>query len=349
MSFDLNTRSREIFRRIVDSWLESGAPVPSRTLSRLPGLDLSPASIRAVMGELEDAGLLYAPHVSAGRLPTERGLRLYVDGLMEVGNIAPAEREAIDAVCRGASLTPDQALERAGTMISGLSACAGLVVAPKADKALRTLQFVRLDAARLLVVLVFEDGGIENRVMTVPEGLSGAALDSALEAAGNYLSDRLKGRSLTQAAREIEADIAARRTHLDNLTEDLVRRGIALSEPGTGYLIVRGQSNLLADVRAVEDLEKARSLLALLEESETAVRLLESARNGEGVQIFIGTENRIFEHSGWSMVISSCRDAHRGIVGAIGVIGPSRLNYGRIIPLVDYTARILGHMADPGT
>ncbi|HRC26388.1 MAG TPA: heat-inducible transcriptional repressor HrcA [Alphaproteobacteria bacterium] len=350
MSSDLNARSRDIFRRIVDFWLESGMPVPSRALSGLPGLGLSPASIRAVMGDLEAAGLLYAPHISAGRLPTERGLRLYVDGLMEVGNVAPAEREAIDAVCLDRALSPEQALERAGAMISGLSACAGLVVAPKADKALRTLQFVRLDAARLLIVLVFEDGSIENRVTQAPDGLPVGALDAALEAAGNYLSARLAGKFLTAGARDIRDDIAARRTSLDALTQDLVRRGIALSTSGAagGYLIVRGQSNLLSDVRAVEDLEKARSLLALLEESETAARLLDSAQEAEGVRIFIGTENRIFEHSGWSMVISPCRDARRGIVGAIGVIGPSRLNYGRIIPLVDYTARVLGHMAGGG-
>lgn len=349
MSTDLNARSREIFRRVVDFWLENGVPVPSRALSGLTGLDLSPASIRAVMGDLEAAGLLYAPHVSAGRLPTERGLRLYVDGLMEVGNLPPNEREAIDSVCLGRGLSPEQVLERAGAMISGLSACAGLVVAPKADKALKTLQFVRLDAARLLAILVFADGSIENRVMEAPGELSGPALDAALEAAGNYLAGRLDGRSLTQAAREIQADMDARRTHLDRLTEDLIRRGIALSasKGGAGYLIVRGQSNLLNDVRAVEDLEKARSLLALLEESETAARLLDSAQEAEGVRIFIGTENRIFEHSGWSMVISSCRDARKGVVGAIGVIGPARLNYGRIIPLVDYTARILGHMAGP--
>ncbi|MCB9978168.1 MAG: heat-inducible transcriptional repressor HrcA [Rhodospirillales bacterium] len=347
MLSDMDARSREIFRRIVESWLGSGVPVGSRALSLLPGLGLSPATIRAVMSELETEGLLYAPHISAGRLPTQLGLRLYVDGLMEIGNLGAAERETIESVCRGGTLTPEQALERASTMIAGLSACAGLVVAPKTDKAVKTLQFVRIDASRLLVVLVLEDGMIENRVMTVPEGLPAGALESALEAAGNYLSDRLRGKSLTQVAGDIQAEIAARRTHLDALTEDLVRRGIALSSPGagSGYLIVRGQSHLLNDVRAVDDLEKARSLLALLEESETAVRLLESAQNAQGVQIFIGTENRIFDHSGWSMVISPCRDARKGIVGAIGVIGPSRLNYGRIIPIVDYTAKVLSHMA----
>lgn len=344
---DMDMRSREIFRRIVESWLDSGAPVGSRALSQAAGLGLSPATIRAVMSGLEDEGLLYAPHVSAGRLPTQLGLRLYVDGLMEIGNLGAAERGAIESVCRGGGTSAEQALERASAMIAGLSACAGLVVAPKTDKAVKTLQFVRLDAARLLVVLVLEDGMIENRVMSVPEGLPAGALESALEAAGNYLSDRLRGKSLTQAAGDIQAEIAARRTHLDALTEDLVRRGIALSSPGagSGYLIVRGQSHLLNDVRAVDDLEKARSLLALLEESETAVRLLESAQNAQGVQIFIGTENRIFDHSGWSMVISPCRDARKGIVGAIGVIGPSRLNYGRIIPIVDYTAKVLSHMA----
>lgn len=342
MIAELNERSREIFRRIVDSWLDSGEPVGSRTLSLSGTIGLSSASIRSVMAELESAGLLYAPHPSAGRLPTQRGLRLYVDGLMQIGDLSSEERRRIDAECRARGLSSEQMLGKASALLSGLSSCAGMVVAPRTDKPVKQMQFLRLDPARALVILVFTDGTVENRVMDIGTDLP----DSALESAGNFISARLTGRALDQAVTEIEHEISEKRARLDALTEDLVRRGLALS-PGrdANHIVIRGQSRLLDDVRAIEDLEKARHLLELLEESSTALRILDAAREAEGVRIFIGTENRVFEHAGWSMVVAPYRGRERAIVGAIGVIGPSRINYGRIIPIVDYTARVLEHMA----
>lgn len=341
---ELNERSREIFRQIVDFWIESGEPVGSRTLALGTGIGLSPASIRNVMADLEAAGLLYAPHTSAGRLPTQQGLRLYVDALMEVGDLTGEEREKIDAECRARGVTTEQMLARASGLLAGLSSCAGVVVAPKSDRAVRQIQFVRIDPARALAVLVFADGQIENRVMETASDLP----DSALEAAGNFLSERLAGRSLDEAAAAIGREISENRAQLDTLAADLVRRGLALPasvDAGAGHLVIRGQSRLLGDVRAMEDLEKARTLLGLLEESATAARILDAARQGEGVRIYIGTENRIFDHSGWSMAVAPYLGADRSIIGAIGVIGPSRINYGRIIPLVDYTARVLSRIS----
>lgn len=348
MISELNERSREIFKRIVDSWLESGVPVGSRTLSVNGGggIGLSSASIRSVMAELETLGLLYAPHHSAGRLPTQRGLRLYVDGLMETGDLSAEDRGRIDAECQARGLSPEKMLERASAMLSGLSSCAGLVVAPRVDKPVRQIQFLRIGPGRALVVIVFTDGLVENRIIDISADFP----DTALEAAGNFLSAKSAGLSLDQAAGEIRRDIAEKRENLDSLTEELIRRGLALpvgERGGGGHIVVRGQSRLLDDVRVVEDLEKARLLLEMLEESDIAARILDSAREAEGVRIYIGTENRIFEHSGWSMVVAPWRGENRSILGAIGVIGPSRIPYGRIIPIVDYTARALGRIVDP--
>ena len=339
---ELNDRAQSILRLIVDSYMETGEPVGSRTISRFDGMDLSPATIRNVMADPEAGGLLFAPHTSAGRLPTQRGLRLYVDGLMEVGDLSDQDRRSIETQCSTAGESMNQVLERATSVLAGLSAAAGLVVAPKTDKPVRQIQFLQLEPGKVLVVLVMQDNMVENRVMDVPPGLPPAAL----VAASNYLNDRLAGKTLFEARHEINVEIVQNRTQLDRITTDLVQRGLALA-PQTGaggHIIIRGQSKLLQDVRALEDLEKARQLLAVLEEQETAGRLLEAAHGGEGIQIFIGTENRVFEHSGWSMVISPYRTPENRIIGAIGVIGPSRLNYGRIIPVVDYTARVMSRL-----
>jgi heat-inducible transcriptional repressor len=339
---ELNDRAQSILRLIVDSYMETGEPVGSRTISRFDGMDLSPATIRNVMADLEAGGLLFAPHTSAGRLPTQRGLRLYVDGLMEVGDLSDQDRRSIETQCSTAGESMNQVLERATSVLAGLSAAAGLVVAPKTDKPVRQIQFLQLEPGKVLVVLVMQDNMVENRVMEVPPGLPAAAL----VAASNYLNDRLAGKTLFEARHEINSEIAQNRTQLDRITTDLVQRGLALAPQAgaDGHIIIRGQSKLLQDVRALEDLEKARQLLAVLEEQETAGRLLEAAHGGEGIQIFIGTENRVFEHSGWSMVISPYRTPENRIIGAIGVIGPSRLNYGRIIPVVDYTARVMSRL-----
>ncbi|MGH7036717.1 MAG: heat-inducible transcriptional repressor HrcA [Stellaceae bacterium] len=339
---ELSERSREIFRLIVDAYVAIGEPVGSRTLSRRLGQNLSPATIRNVMADLEEIGLLYAPHTSAGRLPTEAGLRLFVDGLLEIGGLGEEERRNLESLCvaRGKSL--EQALEEATSALSGLSHCAGIVVAPKHDRPLRHLEFVHLAPGRALVVLVTEDGLVENRVIEIPLGLPPATLISA----GNYLNARLIGRTFDEALAEIRTEIDSNRTQLDALTKNLVEAGLASWGGGSEgqTLIVRGQANLLEDITALADLERLRAIFEMLETRETMVRLLEASKQGEGVQIFIGAENHLFGIAGCAMVIAPYQNSRERVVGAIGVIGPTRINYARIIPMVDYTAKMIGRL-----
>lgn len=340
--YELNERSREIFRLIVDGYVATGEPIGSRTLSRRLGQNLSPATIRNVMADLEEAGLLFAPHTSAGRLPTEAGLRLFVHGLLEIGRLAEDERRSLESLCvaRGKSLP--QALEEATSALSGLSHCAGIVVAPKQDRPLKHIEFVNLGPGRALVVLVTEDGLVENRVIEIPLGLPPATL----VAAGNYLNARLIGRTIEEAQAAIGEEIEGSRAQLDELTSKLVAEGLAswAGDRQGSALIVRGQANLLEDVTALADLERLRTLFEMLETRETMLKLLEASKQGEGVQIYIGAENRLFGVTGCSMVIAPYHNSREQIVGAIGVIGPTRINYARIIPMVDYTAKMIGRL-----
>jgi heat-inducible transcriptional repressor len=339
---ELNERSREIFRQIVDAYVETGEPVGSRTLSRRSGLDLSPATIRNVMADLEDAGLLYAPHTSAGRLPTEAGLRLFVNGLLELGGVSEGEREAIESRCAAAGKSLGQALEQATAALAGLSRCAGLVVAPKTERPLRHLEFVPLSPGRALVVLVTQEGLVENRIVEVPLGVP----PSTLLQASNYLNARLVGRSLDEAKAQLALDIESQRAQLDELTQKVVEAGLASWGGGAegSTLIVRGQAKLLEDVTALADLERLRALFDMLETKETLLKLLDSTREGHGVQIFIGADNALFSVAGCSVIVAPYTNSREQVVGAIGVIGPTRLNYARIIPLVDYTAKVVGRL-----
>jgi heat-inducible transcriptional repressor len=337
----LNARSREIFRQIVDAYVSTGAPVGSRTLSRRLGLDLSPATVRNVMADLEDLGLLYAPHTSAGRMPTQRGLRLFVDGLLEYGNLAPEDRENIEARCAATGRSLPQAYEEAGALLSDLSRCAGLVVAPKLEEALKHIEFVSLGPGRALVVIITDSGAVENRIIDVPHGLP----PSALVEASNYLSSRLVGRTLGEAYKDIQDELENQRAELNEVAARLVQAGLAdWSEANQGSLIVRGQAQLLEDVTAIEDLDRVRRLFSALEKHESMLRLIDLTDHAEGVQIFIGAENELFGTSDCSMVISPYTNSRQQFVGAIGVIGPTRIDYARIIPMVDYTAKVLGRL-----
>ena len=339
---DLSERSREVFRHIVDAYVSTGAPIGSRTISRKLGLELSSATIRNVMADLEDLGLLYAPHTSAGRLPTEKGLRLFVDGLLEHGNLNEDERGKIESQCAAVGRSVPELLEEATGMISGLSRCAGLVVAPKATEALKHIEFVSLGPGRALVVLVTASGQVENRVIDVPIGLPPASLVEAT----NYLSARLVGRTLAEAQADVVQELAAHRAKLDELTASVVESGLATwgKDGGEGALIVRGQAQLLEDITALEDLERIRQLFTALETKEALARLLELTDSAEGVQIFIGAENDLFGLAGCSVVMAPYGNSQNQIVGAIGVIGPTRINYARIIPMVDYTAKVIGRL-----
>lgn len=342
----LDPRSAAVLREIVEQYVETGEPVGSRTLSRRLPLALSPATIRNVMADLTDAGLLFAPHTSAGRLPTDLGLRLFVDGLLHFGELSEDDRESITAALAASGRSLEDTLADASTMLSGLSSAAGLVLAPKSDGALRHIEFVPLGPGRALVVLVNADGHVENRVIDTPLGLP----PSALQQAGNYLNSRLSGRPLTELREIVSGEIAANRTELDELTTQVVATGLATwtgdGPKGMwgGSLIVRGQARLLSDVTEVQRLAAIQALFERLETQDTMLQLLDLAENSEGVRIFIGAENGLFGTTGVSMVVAPARGEGGRIVGAIGVIGPTRINYGRIIPVVDYTARVIGRL-----
>ena len=339
----MNERSREVFRHIVDAYVETGEPIGSRTLSRQLGMDLSPATIRNVMADLEDLGLLFAPHTSAGRLPTELGLRLFVHGLLEHGNLTQAERESIEAQCSGAGRSLTEVFEEASQTLSGLSRCAGLVVAPKAEETLKHIEFVSLGPGRALVVLVSGSGVVENRIIDVPAGLPA----SSLVEASNYLTSRLVGRRLSEAQEDIRRELESQRAELNELTGKLIEAGLAFwggGEERSGALIVRGQAQLLEDITAVEDLERVRQLFTALETKESLLRLLTLTDSAQGVQIFIGAESELFSLTGCSLVIAPYSNSENTVVGAIGVIGPTRIDYARIIPMVDYTAQVIGRL-----
>ena len=338
----LDGRSREVLRQVVDAYVATGAPVGSRTLTRRQEMELSPATVRNVMADLADLGLLYAPHTSAGRLPTDSGLRLFVDGLLEYGNLDERERKEIEARCAATGRSLSQALADAGELLSDLSGSAGLVVAPKLDEErLKHIEFVNLGPGRALVVLVTQSGAVENRVIDVPRGLPAGSLVEA----SNYLSERLVGHTLGDAQRVIREELDQQRAELDELTSKLVEQGLAdWSGADDSALIVRGQAHLLEDVTAVEDLARVRSLFAALETRESFLNLLDLTERAEGVQIFIGAENALFGMSGCSMVVAPYSNSEQRFVGAIGVIGPTRIDYARIIPMVDYTAKVLGSL-----
>ena len=339
----LDDRGAAILRELVELYVATGEPVGSRTLSRRLPQALSPATIRNVMADLEEAGLLFAPHTSAGRLPTERGLRLFVDGLLQFGALAEEERDAIAARCAGGGRSLQDTLAEAGQMLSGLAGAAGLVVAPKSEAPLRHIEFVALGPGRALVVLVTADGQVENRVIEVPAGLP----PSALVQAGNYLNARLSGRTLDEARSAVQAEIAAHRTALDELTQQVIAAGLATWSGGGvgGTLILRGQAKLLQNLDEQLRVREIQALFDRLETQETMLRLLDLAQRGEGVQIFIGAESGLFDSAGLSMVVAPFRNAQdQRIVGAIGVVGPTRINYGRIVPVVDYTARVIGRL-----
>jgi len=338
----LNERSREIFRQIVESYLATGEPVGSRNLARIIPMTLSPASVRNVMADLEQAGLVYAPHTSAGRLPTERGLRFFVDALMQVGALTERDRQAIEAqvATAGTAKSVDTVLTEASGMLSGLTRAAGVVLAVKSNTRLKHIEFVRLEPERALVVLVSEDGQVENRVLALPPGLP----PSALVEATNFLNARIRGRTLADARVELDRALDAGKAELDQLTQRIVEAGFASwsgGESNERKLIVRGQANLLEDLHALEDLERVRLLFDDLETKRGVADLLGRAEQADGMRIFIGSENKLFSLSGSSTIVSPYRDGQGRIVGVIGVIGPTRLNYARIIPMVDYTAKVV--------
>lgn len=339
----MSERSREIFRQIVESYLTTGEPVGSRNISRLLQVSLSPASVRNVMSDLEHLGLIYAPHTSAGRLPTEIGLRFFVDALLELGDLGEEERRAIESQIASSGKTLEAMLTQASGLLSGLTRSAGVVLTAKSNTQIKHIEFVRLEPERALVVLVAEDGQVENRILDLPAGLPASALTEA----GNFLNARIRGRTLEQARTDLERALEESRAELDQLTQKIVEAGLASWSGGAlseRKLIVRGQAHLLEDLTALEDLERVRLLLDDLEARREVIDLLGRAERAEGVRIFIGSENKLFSLSGSSTIVAPYTDSTGRILGVLGVIGPTRLNYARIIPMVDYTARLVSRL-----
>ncbi|MBL4802451.1 MAG: heat-inducible transcriptional repressor HrcA [Emcibacter sp.] len=347
---DLNQRSRTIFRQIVDTYIMTGEPVGSRTLSQKLNnplsRPLSPASIRNVMADLENSGLIFSPHKSAGRIPTNIGLRLFVDGMLEMGNLSREERTTIRVECQESGQNVEDLLTRATTMLSGLSQCASMVIAPKSDLPLKHMEFVFLSPGQALVVMVNEGDDVENRLIKIPIGLT----PSALSQAGNYLNARLVGRTFLEARDQVKQELKDQQAELDSLTCSVVEQGLAVwagtqtsgKSAARDNLIIRGQAKILDNMDAINDLERIRHLFSDLESKKDLIELLESAREADGVRIFIGSENNLFSLSDSSVIASPYMDGNNNILGVIGVIGPTRIDYARIIPLVDYTAKVIG-------
>ncbi|MEO9651308.1 MAG: heat-inducible transcriptional repressor HrcA [Roseobacter sp.] len=340
---EMNERSREVFRRVVEGYLEDGAPVGSRTLTRDFNEKVSAATIRNVMQDLEFLGLLDSPHVSAGRIPTEMGLRMFVDGLLEIGDPNETDRERIDATMSSNSDDVSGLLDRVGSALSGVTHGASLVMTPKHEAPIKHIEFVSLAPDRSLVVLVFADGHVENRLFSPPPGQT----PSSMREAANFLNSLVEGKTLSELHGVMKQQMSVRRQEIDSLAQQLVESGIAVWE-GEGdqieRLIVRGRSNLLSEDGETENLDKIRMLFDDLERKRDIAEFLELAQEGDGVRIFIGSENKLFSLSGSSLVVSPYMNADRKIIGAVGVIGPTRLNYGRIVPIVNYTAQLVGKL-----
>jgi len=349
---DLNIRSREIFRQIVEKYLETGDPVGSRNIAKFLPMTLSPASVRNVMADLEELGLIYAPHTSAGRMPTNLGLRFFVDSFLEVGGLSSEEQAEIAAQVQAASGAPppgeygsyEDVLAEASRMLSGLSRGAGVVLTSKGDKVLSHIEFVRLEATRALVVLVGQDGSVENRIVDLPADLP----PSALETASNYLNAHIRGKTLGEAMAGLEREHKEQKSTLDDLSRKVVDAGLAtwagVEDGRPKTLIVRGRANLLEDLHALEDIERIQVLFDDLERKAEIIKLLDLADDAEGVRIFIGSENKLFSLSGSSLILSPYRDEGQNVVGVLGVIGPTRLDYARVIPAVDYTAKLISRL-----
>ncbi len=338
---EMNDRSREVFRVLVESYLDTGGPVGSRTLTRSLNEKLSAATVRNVMQDLEYLGLLDSPHVSAGRIPTQTGLRLFVDGLLQTGDPARGDLDKINSTLDDQSGDMSTMLDRVGAVLSGVTQGASLVLTPKHETELRHIEFVSLAHDRALVVLVFSDGHVENRLFTPPLGQT----PSSMRVAANFLNALIEGRTLSQVRKDFQVEINKRRQEIDTLAQSMIESGLAAwdaTDADDARLIVRGRSNLLSDDGAPEELDKIRELFDDLERKRDIAEFLQLTEDGEGVRIFIGSENKLFSLSGSSLVVSPYMNADQKIIGAVGVIGPTRLNYGRIVPIVDYTAQLVG-------
>ena len=346
---ELTKRTQDIFHRVVPNYLEEGGAVGSSAIARQSDVGLSSASIRSIMSELEAAGLLYSPHRSAGRIPTQAGLRLFVDGLMQIrAGLSAQEQASISTLGDVQGGNVQQLMENAGLALSGLSKCASMIMAPTEDLAVDHIEFVPVQASRVLVILVFSNGRVENRLIDLPAGLPRSVLNEA----SAYMNSRYAGKSVTDISAQMKTDKDLQKTELDSLTSDLIDRGLASWTDGKGgadaSLILNGQTNLLEDVRAVDDISRVRVLFDKLEMQTHASHLMQQVSQADGLQIFIGSDHHLFAETGCSMVLSPYRDSDSQIIGAVGVIGPRHMNYAKIIPMVDYTSKAIQRFLTSG-
>ena len=337
---ELTDRSKQIFKTVVESYLETGSPSGSETVLKKAGLDISSASVRAILSSLQKEGLLFSPHTSAGRIPTEKGMRFFVDGLLEFGRISKSERENIEQLSSSKTKSYQEVLNEASKAISGLSNYAGIVIAPKYQKNLKHLEFIRLNKLQIMSILAYENGEIENRIIED----KGKFTNSQLLQTSNYLSEKFKNKNINEIKKIIDNDITSSRSDLELISKKLVKKGIVEIEPkiNNPYIFLHGQSKLLKDEIISKDLDQIRQLFDEIENKTTFIDILENTGNAKGVQIFIGSKNFLFKHSGLSMVMAPYKNKEQKIIGAIGVLGPTRINYAKIVPLVDYTSKIIG-------
>jgi heat-inducible transcriptional repressor len=337
---ELTDRTKQIFKTVVETYLETGSPSGSETVLKKAGLDISSASVRSILSNLQKEGLLFSPHTSAGRVPTEKGMRFFVDGLLEFGRISKSEKENIEQLSSSKNKSYQEVLDEASRSISGLSNYAGIVIAPKYQKNLKHLEFIRLNNTQIMSILAYENGEIENRIIED----SGKFTNSQLLQTSNYLSEKFKNKNISEIKKIIESEIMSTRSNLEEISKKLVKKGIVEIEPkmNNPYIFLHGQSKLLKDEIISKDLDQIRQLFDDIENKSTFIDILENAGKAKGVQIFIGSKNFLFKHSGLSMVMAPYKNKEQEIVGAIGVVGPTRLNYSKIVPLVDYTSKIIG-------
>ena len=341
---ELNDRSKLIFKKLVETYLKTGSPAGSETIMKISGLDLSSASIRSILSNLQREGLLFAPHRSAGRMPTEKGMRFFVDGLLEFGRISKVDKENIKQQCSTKGKSYEEVLDIASKAISGLSNYAGIVIAPKFQKNLKHLEFIRLNKSQVMLILAYENGEVENRIINDEGNYS----DNLLIQASNYLTSKFSNKNISQIKKLMQSDIKNSQTQIESISSKLIQQGIIETPPNVKnpYIFLHGQSNLLKDEIVSKDLDQIRNLFDDIERKTSFIEILETAGKAKGVQIFIGSKNFLFKHSGLSMVMAPYKNNEQEIIGAIGVVGPTRLNYSKIVPLVDYTSKIIGKVID---
>ena len=339
---ELSEKSKQIFKGVVESYLETGEPAGSETILKKTGIDISPASIRSILANLQKEGLLYAPHISAGRLPTDKGMRFFVDGLLEFGRLTTNEQENIKSQCRSRGTSFQEVLDEASKTISGLSNCAGIVVAPKFQNKIKHIEFIRLNTNQVMSIIASENGLVENRILNTKNNYN----DNILKQVSNYLNSNFSGKTIDEIKENIQEKIRNSKSELDALSSRLMQEGIVEIAPDneSPYIFLHGQSSLLGDEIVSKDLDQIRNLFDDIENKSNFLDILDNTSKGQGVQIFIGSQNFLFKHSGLSMVMAPYKNKEQKIIGAIGVVGPTRLNYAKIVPLVDYTSKVIGRM-----